>query len=456
MNETKTKTPISLALGYGIGELGSQMSFYLINTYLMLFYTDIVTLSAEAISIIMLIARVWDAINDPMMGMICDRTHTRWGRFRPYIMFATPFLAIFNILTFTVFPVEGMAKAVLCLVCYIGAGMAFTIVTTAYASLVNVLSLDSQVRQTLSAARNAFNSLGSIVLGAMAMPLILFFGNSDTANAKGFFWTAVIMSIIIIPVFWITAATCKEQYGEMLHAQEANLQKRSIWESVKNVCKNDQLICAVLSTLGGTIGVMGRMTMLSYYIIYVVGSYTMIAPLYTIMSVCALIGSLFISRMTALMGKRNYMLLLNGLMVVSFLALFLNPHVSIPFLVVCSILAGFANSTQGVSFGLVSDSIEYGDWKNGVREEGLCCSFLTLAVKLATAIVGAGGVLLLNMFGYVPNQQQTEAAVQGINIVVNLIPAICVALGCVPLLFYKLSNQRVAEIGEELKKRNQQ
>lgn len=456
MNKEKTKTPVSLALGYGIGEMGSQMSFYMINTYLMLFYTDIITLSAEAISIIMLIARVWDAINDPMMGMICDRTRSRWGRFRPYIMFAPPFLAVFNILTFTAFPVEGTAKAVLCLVCYIGAGMAFTIVSTAYASLVNVLSLDSQVRQTLSAIRNAFNSLGSIVLGAMAMPLILFFSKSDAANATGFFWTAVVMSVAIIPMFWITAATCKEQYGAMLHGGEESHPKRSVWESAKNVCKNDQLVFTVLSTLGGTIGVMGRMTMLSYYVIYVVGSYTLIAPLYTIISVCALIGSFCIPKMTMLMGKRNYMLLLHFLMMGSFLVLFFTPNVTPTILIAVSIVTGFTNSTQGVSFGMISDSIEYGDWKNGVREEGLCCSFQTLSIKLASAIVGAGGVLLLKMFGYVPNQPQTEAAIQGINIVVNLIPAVFVGLGCIPLFFYNLSNQKVVEIGEDLQKRSKQ
>ena len=160
-NATKEKTSPKLAVCYSLGEVGCQMSWYMINSYLTLFYTDVVSLSAFAISLIMIIARVWDAINDPMMGNIADRTHTRWGKFRPYLFFAPPFLAIFNILTFTVFPVTGVLKVVLCLVCYIGAGMAYTACSIAYQALQNVCAIDSQVRMNLATARG----IGSSVIG---------------------------------------------------------------------------------------------------------------------------------------------------------------------------------------------------------------------------------------------------------------------------------------------------
>ena len=142
----------------------------MINTYLTVFYTDIVGLSASAISLIMLIARVWDAINDPMMGVIADRTRTRWGKFRPYLMFASPFLAIFNVLTFTVFPVQGLAKVILCLVCYIGAGMAYTAICVTYGGLVNLIARDSQVRMNYTAYRATGASVIKMILSAGAMP----------------------------------------------------------------------------------------------------------------------------------------------------------------------------------------------------------------------------------------------------------------------------------------------
>lgn len=451
-NQMKEKSLMKQAVGYGVGEFGGQMSWYMINTYLMIFYTDIVGLTAGAISFIMLVARVWDAVNDPMMGMICDRTKTRWGKFRPYILFTPPVLAVFNILTFTVIPVSGVTKVVLCLIFYIGAGMSYTVIQTAYASLVNVVAKDTQKRQMFSAARNMFNSVGSIVLGAIAMPLILLFGNSDVATAKGYFWTTVLFSVIMIPVYLITAKTCPEKYAKELHVNEKK-EKRTVLESLKMLLKNDQIILVIINTLGGTIGIMGRMTMLSYYVIYVVGSYTMISLFYTIMSVGAFAGGFFIPYATAKFGKRNYILLLNALMVIGFVIMYLFPANNIPFLLIISFIIGIANSSQGVVFGMISDCIEYGDYKNGVREEGLSTSFLSLSVKIATAVCGVAGVWLLSAVGYVPNVEQTEAAKQGINFIVNILPAICVAVSMIPLAFYKLSNKRVAEISSALEQR---
>lgn len=204
--ETVTeKTNMKLGFFYSLGEVGCQLSWNMINTYLTIFYTDIVGLTAAAISAIMLIARIWDAINDPMMGNIADNTNTRWGRFRPYLMFAPPVLAIFNILTFTVFPVQGALKVVLCLIFYIGTGMAYTACSIAYQALQNVIAIDSQVRMTLATARGIGSSVIGIFMSAFAMPMILFFGKSDVATAKGYFWTTVVLSIAIIPVFWLCA-----------------------------------------------------------------------------------------------------------------------------------------------------------------------------------------------------------------------------------------------------------
>lgn len=455
MGTEKKKISAKKLIGYGFGEVGGQFSWYMINSYLMIFYTDVVGLAAGAISLIMLIARIWDAVNDPMMGMICDRTQTKWGKFRPYLLFTPPFLAIFNILTFTVFPLQGAAKVIVCLVCYVGAGMLYTVVQTAYASLVNVTAESSQERQTLSASRNVGSAVSSIVLSAAAMPLILFLGKSDVATAKGYFWTTLVFSIFMIPCYLITAKCCPESAGLELHKPTEQTEKRSVLESLKVLLKNDQIILVILNTLGGTIGIMGRMTLLAYYVIYVVGSYTMIAPIYAIMNVGNLFGSFLIPTMTKKFGKRNYMIGLNVLMVAGFVVMYLFPYNNIPFLVIISFIIGISNSGQGVVYGMISDCIDYGDYKNGVREEGLSCSFLTLSVKIATAICGSAGVLLLAKFGYVPNAEQTEAARQGINFVVNMLPAICVAVSIIPLFFYKLSNKKIEEISRELEARKQ-
>ncbi|MDD3403966.1 MAG: glycoside-pentoside-hexuronide (GPH):cation symporter [Hespellia sp.] len=445
----KEKTSLKHALSYSFGEVACQMSWYMINSYLMLFYTDVVGLTAGAISLIMLIARVWDAINDPMMGNIADRTHTKWGKFRPYLFAAPPFLAIFNILTFTVFPVEGTAKVLLCLVTYVGTGMAYTVCSIAYQALQHVTALDSQVRMDLATARGIGGAVVGIILSATAMPAILLFSKSDVPNASGYFWTAVILSVVMIPIFWLCAIGCKETYTEQLHSSQTD-EKMGLIKGLKEIVKNDQLLMVVLATVLGAICVSGRMGLLTYYIIYVVGDYTVIALVFTVMTVAQLIGTLLIPIGVRVFGKKKYMIILQLIMCVGFLLLFINPHCNKIYLLAVSFLCGICNSASAICPGMVSDSIEYGDWKLGRRQEGIAASFLSFGVKIATAISGSAGVLLLAAAGYVANAEQTPAAQQGINIVVNLVPFILGLVSLIPLFCYKLDAKKVAEIRADL------
>lgn len=453
----KEKTSPKLAFGYGIGEVAQQLSWYMINNYLTIFYTDIVGLSATAISLIMLIARVWDAVNDPIMGNIADKTNTRWGKFRPYLMFAPPFLAIFNLLTFTVWPVQGAMKVVLCLVCYIGTGMVYTILGTAHAAIVNVIAIDSQVRMNLSTARGIGSGIISIVLSAVVMPMILFFGHSEVATGQGYFWTAVVLSIAMIPCFLIEAIICKETYTDKLHGEHAQAAQKSagFFTNLKELAKNDQLLRIVISTLFGAICVTARMSLLTYYIIYVVGDYMVISLVFTTMTIAQLIGTFLIPVATKLFGKKNYMLILSFLMIAGFVGIFFFGAASTPLLLILSFMCGLCNSSGALSYGMVSDCIEYGAWKLGMRQEGLAASFLTLAVKCSTAICGVAGVQCLALVGYVPNVEQTASAITGINFVVNIIPAICGIISVLPLFGYKLTEKRVAEIRAELEERGE-
>lgn len=449
-NPSKEKTSPKLLVSYSLGEVGCQMSWYMINTYLTLFYTDIVGLSASAISMIMLIARVWDTINDPMMGTIADRTNTRWGKFRPYLFMAPPFLAIFNILTFTAFPVQGAAKIVLCLICYIGTGMAYTAASIAYQALQHVIAIDSQVRMDLATARGIGSSVIGIILSACAMPMILQFSAGDTPDARGYIVTTVILSLVMLPTFWLCALGCKETYTEQLHKESDKAEKLGFIGSLKEVVKNDQLLMIVLSTVLGAICVSGRMGLLTYYLIYVVGDYTIIATVFTTMTFAQLVGNLTIPWATRAFTKKGYLIILNVLMCIGFFLMYVNPAGSKTYLLVVSFMCGLCNAAAAICPGMVSDSIEYGDWKLGRRQEGIAASILSFGVKLATAVVGSVGVLLLAAVGYVPNAEQTEAAKAGINAVVNLIPLVIAAISIVPLFFYKLSPKRVAEIRADL------
>ena len=193
------------------------------------------------------------------------------------------------------------------------------------------------------------------------------------------------------------------------------------------------------------------MGMLFYYIVYVVGGdnpFALISPTFTTMTVAALIGVAILPWTTKWFGKRNWMLILNAVMVIGFILMFLFPTKQLLFPL--SFICGIANSGANICPGMIGDSLEYGDWKLGKRQEGLVASFLSFGVKLATAFVGSVGVLLLSAVGYVPNAAQTPAACTGINVVVNIIPAVIGVLSMVPLFWYKLDDKRVAEIRADL------
>ena len=453
-NIAQEKTSPKLLTAYALGEVGCQMSWYMINNYLNIFYSDVVGLTAGAISLIVLIARIWDAVNDPMMGQIADRTNTRWGRFRPYLMFAPPVLAVFNVLTFTVFPVTGTLKVILCLVCYVGAGMAYTACSIAYQALQNVIAIDSRVRQNLATARSVGASVIGIIMSMVAMPMILHFSSTFAANGdkmpdgNGYFVGTVILSIVIMPVFWLCCAGCKEKYTEQLHSA-APAEKASFLDNMKGLVKNDQLLMVVIATVMGTICVTGRYGILTYHVIYVVGGPQHIATMFTAMTFGQLVGTLTVPWGTRIFGKKNYMIIMNVVMAAGFVALFLNPTSDPVFLIGASFIGSLGFGAPAICYGMVADSIEYGDWKLGKRQEGLAASMLSFGVKLATAIC-APVVMLISAVGYVPNVEQSDFTKTGINFMVNILPAIIAIASCIPILFYKLDDKKVAEIRADL------
>lgn len=449
------KTSKALAVYYSFGEIGDQLSWYMINTYLMVFYTDVLGLAAGAISIIMLIARIVQGIASPVWGAIQDRTNSKWGKFRPWLMFLAPFMAIFNILTFTVFPVTGVAQIFLCCICYIIVGLLYTAISNAYSALVNVVSSDSQVRMNLSAARSVGSSIIQMILSAVAMPMILFFGHSTKANGTGYFWATVVCSVAMIPFVVICGLKCKETVKESStpsQASSSSVEKISIWTSLKALVKNSQLDVTVGSTFFGAASTMLRMMMLVYYVIYVVGSYTLVAPIMTTLTIAQLIGSALLPWGTKTFGKKGYMIGLNVIQILSLVGLFFFKDIVVVFIL--NAIIGFTNSSANITFGMMSDSIEYGDWKYGVRNIGLSVSMITVAVSIATAVTGSIGALLLQATGYVANQAQSVATQTGSNAIVNLVPAAVTLISTILLFFYKLDQKTVDQIAIDLKKRS--
>lgn len=194
---------------YGMGNFASQLSWTMVSTYLSIFYTDVFGLGTGAVALLMLIAKVWDGINDPMMGTLMERTHTKHGRFRPYIFVGAIFLVIFTILTFTVPGFGGPGKLVYAYITYIGLGMSYTVTNVPYLALPVVMTRDPKEINKLNAAQMMGMTIGQIILNLFVLKLVLWFGKGD--EAAGYQSTAILLALLALPMFWAVAIMSKER-----------------------------------------------------------------------------------------------------------------------------------------------------------------------------------------------------------------------------------------------------
>ncbi len=448
--EKKKLASRAAVICYSFGDLASQFVWTFVGSYLTLFYSDVVGLAPAVISAIMLISRIWDAVNDPMMGAICERTRSRWGRFRPWIAFGCPFLVILSVLTFTN-PFGGGSKAGImwAAITYIAASMLYTLVNIPYSSLSGVMTEDAQQRNQINTSRNIGMNLGMVIVNACSAGLALKFSGAgaEVATGHGYMMTAVVYGIIAIPLFLIVFFTSREHVKPM----EGSQAKFSIKDTIGNLVKNKYLMIVTLIMLIQMTAFMGRIAVTAFYVIYCLGSFQMIAVIMTIPSVCSIIGSFFVPFFAKKFGKRNVLMFSMIIQAVGLLIMFLAPFDNMKMVIAGDVVFGLFNVGFPMTLSMVADSVDYMELKTGVRTDGTAYATYGLATKIGNAIGASVGVMLLSAFGYVANQQQTPQAMTGINAVVNLIPAILFVIAAICCLLWKLSDKDADDIRAQIK-----
>lgn len=448
--ENKKLASKAAVICYSFGDIASQFVWTFMGSYLTVFYSDVVGLAPVVISTIMLLARIWDAINDPMMGAICERSRSKWGRFRPWIAFGCPILAIVSVLTFTnPFGGSSTAGIMWAAITYVASGMLFTLVNIPYSSLAGVMTEDAQQRNKINTSRNIGMNLGMIIVNALSAGLALRFSGpgAEVANGHGYMMTAIIYGVISIPMFLIVFFTARE-HVKPVAGERARF---SVKETVGNLVKNKYLMIITLVMLVTMTAFMGRIAVAPFYVIYCLGSFQMIAVIMTIPSVCSIIGSLFVPFFARKFGKRNVLAASAVIQAVGLMIMFLAPFDNLKMVIVGDIIFGLFNVGFPMSLSMVADSVDYMELKSGIRTDGTAYATYGLATKVGNAIGGSVGVLLLSAFGYVANQQQSPQTMTGINVVVNLIPAILFVVAALCCLLWKMSDQDADEIRAKLR-----
>jgi sugar (Glycoside-Pentoside-Hexuronide) transporter len=445
IQNSNVKLSYGTKFSYGLGDFASNISWGLVSSYLLYFYTDVFGLSAAVIGTLMLTARVWDAINDPIMGLIAERTKTRWGRFRPYILWGSIFLCIFNVLTFTVPDLQGNAKIAYAFVTYIMLGTIYTVVNLPYGALASVMTRDADERVSLNSFRGFFSLISSVVTGGAMIPLVKALGHGN--DAKGFSSAALVLSAIALPIFFLVFFKCKEVITPPKH------EKPSLRESLDAVITNKPFLLAITNLFFVFTGLFGRLGPVVYYYIYNMHRPDLIGPLMGLFGLSTALGAIIVAFLAKRFEKiyvSIFGMIISGL---GLIAIFLTPATNIPMIVALTIISsiplGFGTP---IIFSIVGDCIDYHQLKTGKRADGAIYSVMSLVTKISMTLIGVLSVTALAAIGYVANQAQTPEAIKGINIVVNLVPGIFYLLSTIPFFFYKLKREETRRIAAELQK----
>ena len=447
MQQKKLATNAAI-ICYSFGDIASQFVWTFVGSYLTIFYTDVVGLVPAAVSAIMLIARIWDAINDPMMGAIAERTRSKWGRFRPWIAFGCPVLAVFGVLTFTN-PFSGTSTAgvIWAAATYILAGMVYTATNIPYSALAAVMTEDADQRNKITTSRNIGMNIGMTIVQFCSPMLLLAFSakGAEVADSRGYMMTAVLYGIVSIPLFLGVFFTSRENV-QPTHATGSF----SFSETIKNLVQNKYLMIISLVMAVQMTAFMGRIAVCAFWVIYCLGSFTMISIIMTLPTLLGIVGSFFVPAAARKFGKRQVLMGSMAIQAVGLIVMYLAPFDNMTMVMVGNVIFGLFNIGMPMTLSMVADSVDYMELKTGVRTDGTAYATYGLATKLGNALGGALGVLIMAAFGYVANAQQTPEALRGINITVNLIPAILFLVAAALCFLWNMSDKDADDIRAKL------
>ena len=411
------------------------------------FYTDVVGISPLLAGWIYALGIGWDAITDPYMGYIAERTRTKMGSYRPYILFGSIPLAFSFVLLFWVPPFEGNFLFIFLIMVNLFHRTCFTIVSVPYSSLTARITDDSEERTKLTTARMLGASFGTLTISALGFPIINWFGSGE--ESLGFIYLGVCSGLAAIFILAITVKTVKERNFNL----EIN-QLPKFSEVSKSIVNNYAFLIVFASTLTLiTTSIMFNKNLI-YYTKYALDLHEYQGLILGVSSASAFLAIPVWAYSALKIGKRNSWLISMILLVFSFLFFYLYPIKNLLELLIVLAVLGIGNGATGVLFwSMLPDTIEYGEWKTGVRTESSLYGFMTFAQKGGIAISALIlGVLLTNI-GFVPNTIQTEETLENLKALMTFIPLSGVVLSFILVYFYPIDSKFHKKLIREINER---
>lgn len=451
--ENKSKLTLSKIVerfSYGCGDFGCNIIYTAMSAFLLFYYTDYAGVNALAVGTIMMISRIFDGVSDIIMGVIVDRTKSKFGKARPWLLrMCVPF-ALSGILLFSV-PSSWSSTPKLIYV-FITYNLVSTVIYTAinvpYSALNALMTQDPYERSVLSIFRNLLATAGTLIINTFTLPLVEYFGNNAPAWTKTF----CVFGILAVAAFMMNFFGTKERVKSVA-SESGKVDEVPFWKGIAALFQNKYwiMMTAMLALFFLMYSVNGGATV--YYAKDILGNKNLVGTINGIFNVVQIAGMFFIAMLVKKYGKRNVFALGLVLDIIGMLVLNFSGGV-MGFIVVSSVIRGIGNACGGATmWAMVSDTIDYGEWKTGVRTEGLVNSACSFGYKIGNGIGSALLGLILEVGGYVGELAvQPASALVSIQVCFVWIPIAIYVIGLVIMRFYRLDNE-FAGIIEDLKKR---
>ena len=425
---------------YGIGDYAICLYWSGVGLYLLYFYTDVVGITPLLAGWIYALGIAWDAVTDPFMGYLAERTRTKMGSYRPYIFYGSIPLALSFVLLFWVPPFEGAELFIFLLTVNLVHRTCFTIVSVPYSSLTARITDDSDERTKLTTARMIGASFGTLSVSALGFPIVLWFGGGN--EAIGFIFFGMVCGLAAILVLSITVRFVQEREFNFGPSQIPSFSKVS-----KSVAKNYPfwIVFGSILILGST-SIMFNNNLI-YFVKYSLDLHEYQGLILGVSSGAALLAIPFWAYAALKIGKRNSWMAAMALLLVGFLVFYFYPISSLNELLILLGFIGIGNGATGVLFwSMLPDTIEYGEWKTGVRTESSLYGFMTFAQKgsIAFAIIILG--IVLDFIGFEANQIQTTSTISDMKSIMTLIPALGVGMSLIIIYFYPIDAKMHKEL----------
>lgn len=448
------KVSLKTKLGYSVGDLGANLAFQVTSFYLLFFFTDIFGILPALAGTIFLVSKIWDAISDPIMGYVVDRTHTRWGRKRPYLLFGAIPLGISVFILFLGPDIAQNLKFAYGMFSFILFCTAITIVNVPYLALTPSMTSDSNERAVVTGYRVVFGIIGTLIAAGATLPLSNFFSPDNQVLA--FRYVGLFYGIIIAVVTIISFLTVKEKLNK---AKPKRLELKQVLKAVK---KNKPFLIITAGTSLHIIAMSILAIVINYYFKYVLNNDSLVTIGFLCIFVTAAASIPAFVKISKKTSKKFAYNLGMGIVAAGLLLIFFFGqtyvnifNAEIPLVFIFLVFCGFGLSTNWLSpWSILPDTIEYSEWKTGVRNEGTLYGIFYFVFKLGSAIGGflVGNILALT--GYIANMQQSADTIIVIRLLFTILPFVFIVGGILFIRIFPITSQMHANITKEISEKN--